>query len=223
MINILMSRSSALNASWASGTLSNYLKPNMKVAVIGYSFFGNLSEENYFDYYGENSEYQQKINDNFKEYGIKDVKWVYYYNQSLEEMTKIIKDSNILYFPGGAPDLMFDRINEKGLVDVLKAHEGIVIGSSAGAMIQLEKYHISPDNEYFKFSLHEGLGYLKDFFIEVHYRRRVKQKSSLRKMRRLFGKDIYTISDDGILVVDNNKFICLNEAKHFSNKKGIVK
>lgn len=218
-----MSRSGALNAPFAINEVKKHLKPKMKVAVIGFSFFEPLTEEEYFKYYGLDSEYQTKLLNNFLDFEITDVKWVYYFNQSMEESLKIIEESDILYFPGGAPDLMFERIKERGLLEPLKNFKGIVIGSSAGAMIQLETFHISKDNEYFKFSLNEGLAYLDNFFIEVHYRRRKAQKSSLRKIRREFRKPIFTIPDNGMLIVKGNEVLPLGEAKLFSNHKGIIK
>lgn len=218
-----MSRSGALNAPFAINEVKKHLKPKMKVAVIGFSFFEPLNEEDYFKYYGKDSEYQEKLLNNFSDFEITDLKWVYYFNQTLEESLKIINESDILYFPGGAPDLMFERIKARGLLEVLKNFKGIVIGSSAGAMIQLETFHISKDNEYFKFSLNEGLGYLEDFFIEVHYRRRRPQKSSLRKMRREFRKPIFTIPDNGMVIVDGNEVLPLGDAKLFSDHKGIIK
>lgn|SRR5690554_1805363 len=223
MINILMSRSSALVEDWSRDELNKILKPNMKAIVLGFSFFGNLNEENYFTMYGKDSEYFTKINDNFSEYNISDVNWIYYYQTNKDEAINLINNADILYLPGGAPDLMFERIKEKELLDALKAFKGIVIGSSAGAMIQLEKYHISPDNEYFKFSEHEGLGYIKDFYIEVHFRRRNKQKSSMRKMRRKYLKPIYTIPDDGMVIIKDNEIKTLKTAKKYYNYKGINK
>lgn len=223
MINILMSRSSALVEEWSKDELIKILKPNMRVVVLGFSFFGNLNENDYFLMYGKDSEYFTKISANFSEYNISDVNWIYYYQTKHNEALDLINNADILYLPGGAPDLMFERIKEKELLDALKNFKGIVIGSSAGAMIQLEKYHISPDNEYFKFSEHEGLGYINEFFIEVHYNRRIKQKSSMRKMRKKYLKPIYTIPDDGMVIVKDSKIITLNQAKKYYNKKGINK
>lgn len=223
MINILMSRSSALTSAFAKAKLKTLLKPTMSVVIIGFSFFGKLDEEEYGLEYGLNSEYDQKLKLNFSEYGIEDVKWVYYYGQTLDEQIKLIENADILYFPGGAPDLMFQRIKDKGLIDVLKTFEKIVIGSSAGAMIQLKNYHISKDNEYFNYSMNEGLGYIDDFFVEVHFRRRNKQKSSMRRVRKTYQKPIYTIPDDGMLVVEDKTVTTLGSAKLYYTKKGINK
>ena len=195
----------------------------MKVVIIGYSFFGDLLEEEYFKMYGKDSEYAIKIAELFKAYDILNVNWVYYYNMDLTISKQLISEADIVYFPGGAPDLMMDRIIEKGLLDVLRKHNKIVIGSSAGSMIQLEMYHISKDNEYFKFSTHQGLGYINDFFIEVHYERRKPQKSSMRKMRKSYLKPVYIIPGDGVLVVNDNKVVTLNTARKYYDKNGIVK
>lgn len=224
MTNILMSRSSTITKDYSYKELSKILKPNMKVVVLGFSFFDELSSNNYFNEYGRDSEYALKIANNFKLYNITNIKWIYYYETTHEESVKLIKEADIIYFPGGAPDLMMKRIKEKNLLEALRAFNKIVIGSSAGAMIQLGTYHISPDNEYHKFSINEGLGYLNNFFVEVHYNRRKKQKSSMRKVRREYKNPIYTIPDDGLLIVFEDKTIkCINTAKKMYDSKGIVK
>lgn len=223
MVNILMSRSGALNSSWAFENVSEILKKEMKVAVLGFSFFNSLTEDEYTLMYNKDSEYNLKIDEMFLDFGITDVKWIYYFNMSKEEMIKIIEEADILYLPGGAPDLMMERIIEKDILSEISSFNKIVIGSSAGAMIQLSNYHISPDNEYFKFSEHEGLGFIDSIFIEVHYAKRKKQKSSMRKMRKKYLKPIYTIPDNGMVIIENEKITTLNEASRFYNKRGINK
>lgn len=223
MVNVLLSRSSALNYLFVKNVLDEILKPNMKVVVIAFSFFGNLTKEEYNQTYSDNSEYVVKINENFNDYGITNISWLKYYDMTTDLMISLIKEADILYYPGGAPDLMFERIKEKKIFDALKSFDKIIIGSSAGSMIQLDNYHISKDNEYFKYSMNEGMGYINNMFVEVHYRRRKKQKSSLRKVRRLYKKDTYIIPDDGAIIKINEKIITLGTARKFSNKKGIIK
>lgn len=223
MTNILMSRSGALISDFAIPTLKTIIKPNMKVVILGFSFFGNLNEADYFDEYGKDSEYANKMSFLFEQYDISDVNWLYYYNSDISDAEKLLKEADILYIPGGAPDLMMKRIIDKGLLEIIKSFDKIIIGSSAGSMIQLAKFHISPDNEYNKFSLHKGLGYIDEFFIEVHYRRRRKQKSSMRKMRKTYLKPIYSIPDDGIIVKQGNKITTLGTAKKIYTKHGINK
>ena len=223
MINILMSRSEALVSNYAKDYIKDILKPDMKVIIVFFSYFNNLDEETYFEYYGLESEYLTKIKDNFSEYNITSIEPIYYYNQSREEQLKLINNADVIYFPGGAPDLMMERIKEKELLDAFNNFNKIIIGSSAGAMIQLKNYHISKDNEYFKFKEYEGLNYIDEFFIEVHFERRRPQKSSMRKMHKKYLKPVYIIPDDGMLVVNNKEVISLGSAKKYYNKKGINK
>ena len=119
----------------------------------------------------------KKMIGSFSPYGIQEssIQWIYY-DTPTEEAIQMIKKSDILYFPGGAPDQMMERFKDKNLIQAIEEHQKIYIGSSAGAMIQFEDYHISADAEYPKFSYEKGLNLLKGFSIEVHYRRRKKQK-----------------------------------------------
>lgn len=221
MINILMSRS-FLSKEWAFDEVSKYLKSDMNVLIVGFSFFGELSKNDYLAMYGKDGEYDLKMREMFDAYGIKDVNWAYYHVDSKDEIIKKINKADVLYFPGGAPDLMMERIIEVGIKEELKAFEGVVIGSSAGAMIQKDLFHISKDREYHKFGLYEGLGYLSDFHFEVHYRRRKAQKSSLRKMWKKTRKPVYGIPDYGIIIVDNGKMKLLGSAVQVYNGKGKI-
>ena len=44
-----------------------------------------------------------------------------------------------------------DRIREFDLCNTLMNHDGIAMGYSAGAVIQLAEYHLSPDEDYSEF------------------------------------------------------------------------
>lgn len=216
-----MSRS-FLSEDWAFKDISKYLKSDMSVLIIGFSFFGNLNKDDYLKMYGKDSEYDIKMRDMFSRYGIKDVSWAYYLIDDKDAIIEKINKADILYFPGGAPDLMMERIKEVGILEELKRFNKIAIGSSAGAMIQKDVFHISKDKEYHKFGLYEGLGYLSDFHFEVHYRRRKKQKSSLRRMWKSSKKKVFGIPDYGIIIVDNGNIKLINEAIQLYDKSGKI-
>lgn len=224
MINILSSRSLFAEEN-VYKILKHYIKPHFKVVVLGFSFFGDYHEEKYNLEFHENMSYDLKMKTMFAKYGIKEenVKWIYYRQTSHAQALNLIDEADIIYFPGGAPDLMMKRIIEEDLLKKLQDFNKIVMGSSAGAMIQLQQYHISKDNEYLKYEIHQGLGYIKDFFIEVHYKRRKVQKSAIRKTNKKFHKPIYTIPDNGFLIVENDICYPYLTAKKLYNKKGINK
>lgn len=214
----------------ASPKMIPYFKPyiheNDKVLIVALSHFSKHieNEEAYNSYYEKGGEYYQKMVDSFAPYGIKEsqIKWIHYFKDNQKSAIQKTKDANIIYLPGGSPDLMMMRIEAFGIKDVLESHQGLMIGSSAGAMIQMASYHISKDFDYPTFRYEKGLNLLKGFSIEVHYRRRKKQKAALRKVNRAFHQEIYAIPDDGALIVTNEGINCLATARKIYNKKGVV-
>ena len=83
---------------------------------------------------------------------------------------------------------MMDRIKEFDLYDILMQHDGILMGYSAGAVIQLAEYHLSPDDDYPEFKYYEGLPYLNDFYMEVHYEGTAVQDESIQRVLAERGK-----------------------------------
>lgn len=90
-----------------------------------------------------------------------------------------------------------------------------MIGSSAGAMIQIAEYHITPDEDYDKFKYSRGLNIIKDFGIEVHYEARDIQKQSIEKLLNEKKDLVYAITNNGGLIFDNGKTILLGEVESF--------
>lgn len=224
MTNILLSRS---HFAKFKEQLNKLILSSHKVVVVAFSFFTKQmkNEEEYNLFYDPNGEYVQKINNEFSHFGIesKQITWISYYSNNKEEAIKNIKNADILYFPGGSPDEMMERINEWQLKEVIENHQKIYMGSSAGAMIQFETYHISPDHDYKTFQIKNGLKLLTDFMIEVHYNRRIKQKKAMRKMRKKYLKPIYSIPDDGCLIVENHIVKPIFPAIQIYSKKGVIK
>ncbi|MCD4826349.1 MAG: Type 1 glutamine amidotransferase-like domain-containing protein [Acholeplasmataceae bacterium] len=226
MTHILLSRGIIGNAEMVD-ELKDIIKSEFRVCIIAFSFFDKHinSKEAYDLYYKKGGEYYQKMIDSFAPYGIKEnqISWVYYYDDTKEMAHKKINEVEIIYFPGGSPDLMMKRIIEFDLKELLESKDKIFIGSSAGAMIQFDDYHISKDVDYDCFSLQEGLSLINEFIVEVHYRRRKTQKSALRKMHRLTHKNIYGIPDDGAIIYHNKEIKTINTALQLYNKKGVIR
>ena len=226
MTNILLSRGIIGNSNMIE-YFNPYIKKTDQVCIVALSHFPKYTpdEAAYNAYYEKGGEYYQKMIDSFEPYGIKEaqIKWIHYYKDDKKSAIEKIKHADIIYFPGGAPDLMMMRINAFGIKEILEAHQGLFIGSSAGAMIQMASYHMSPDVDYPSFSYEIGLNLLKGFSIEVHYRRRKKQKAALRKVNRAFRQPIYAIPDDGALIVTQESITCIQSAKKIYNNKGVVK
>lgn len=223
MINVLMSRGNLGKDNYVE-VLSKYLKEDHKVVIVCLSYFPFMfkTKKEYEAYYSKNGEYYEKMIEAFKPYGIKEENISIILEDDKTAIEKITM-SDVIYFPGGAPDLFMERIKKMGLKEHLEVKDKIYIGSSAGAMIQLNEYHISKDNEYHKFSYEEGLNLLNGFHIEVHYHRRRVQKSGMKNVFRKYREPIYVLPDDGLIVVDNGEIKSYFSAKLLYNHKGIVK
>jgi len=226
MINILMSRG-ILGTEPLVQELNGVISKDHRVAVLLYSFFSkDLSTPEAYDrFYAFEGENTQKIIGYFTPYGIdpSTISWINYYHDDHDVAIKKIKDADILYFPGGAPDEMMQRIIEKGLKDAIEEHQKIYIGSSAGAMIQFKHYHISKDFDYPRFSYEEGLNLLTGFSVEVHYRRRKKQKAAMKKVFRAFHHPILIIPDDGAVMIEGDEITLIETADVMYDQKGIFR
>ena len=226
MTNILMSRG-ILGHPMMVETVKKYIKSTDKVLVVAFSFFDNQfkDKKTYLEFYSPGGEYYIKIIDAFLPYGIKEsqIEWLYYYTDNNSSALKKIKNANIIYFPGGSPQLMMKRIHEFQIKEALESPDKVFIGSSAGAMIQLDHYHISPDADHKKFSYEEGLNLISGISIEVHYRRKKKQKSALRKVNRAYRHPIIAIPDEGAVIMDNEAVHLLGNAFLMYGKKGVIR
>ena len=145
------------------------------------------------------------------------ITFVNYFEDTKESAKQKIENADILYFTGGLPDRMMDRIKEFDLVDMVRKHNGIVMGYSAGALIQLSEYHLSPDKDYKEFQYYDGLGYLDDFYLEVHYENTKIQNEAIERVLSERGKKVYaTAFMSGGIIVDNGNIKLIGDVKTFS-------
>ncbi len=226
MIHILMSR-----GILGHPRMVEHVKPclvdRQKVVIIALSYFEKHlgDSKTYLEYYAPGSAYHQKIIDSFAPYGIKekDITWILDHQDTTASATKKIKEADILYLPGGSPTELMARLKALDINAAIEAHQGVLVGSSAGAMVQFNRYHITPDHDFHRFSDEEGLDLLKGFAIEVHYQRRKKQKKALRKVRREHGIPIYGIPDEGAIIVTNGDITLIHPARQLYTPKGVVR
>lgn len=203
--------------------LKNYIKPNHSVAVIALAFrdsqVKSLADWNLL-YGKENSKYYSKIVNGLAAYGISEdnIKFINYYTDSKESAAQKIISSDIIYFLGGLPDRMLDRIMELGLYHTLMKFDGIVMGYSAGALIQLAEYHLSPDDDYPEFKYCKGLPYLDNFYLQVHYEDTKAQNESIKRVISERKKTVYaTDFKFSSILVDNGNIKLIGNVKTFNN------
>lgn len=206
MINILFD---CPNIDDFYNDLKGYFNEKTKVCVIAFSFYDDwvYDSDSWDKVFGRGvgNCYFETI-DSFKPFGVKEenIVFINYFEDSRESAIKKINNADVLYFTGGLPDRMMERIKDFGLEEAIMAHEGIVMGYSAGAVIQLKEYHLYPDGDYSEFGYYEGLSMLEGFYLEVHYRGLDVQDESVKRCLKERGKTVYVTSDKGggIIVED---------------------
>ena len=224
MINILL-EGYDIDAVWLYDELKKYIKPTHSVAVVAFSFRDNrvksIEDWNLL-YSKESGKLYAEITGGFVSYGIPEcnIKFINYFEDTKESAAQKIAKADIIYFLGGLPDRMMDRIKEFELYDILMNHDGIVMGYSAGAVIQLSEYHLSPDDDYPEFQYYKGLPYLNDFYLEVHYDDTEIQNDAIQRVITDRGKPVYaTASGAGAILIDNGNMKLIGNVKVFNNSK----
>lgn len=224
MINILL-EGYDIDADWLRDDLKKYIEPTHSVAVVAFSFRDNrvksIEDWNLL-YSKESGKFYAGIIGGFEFYGIpeRNITFVNYFEDTKETAAQKIANADIIYFLGGLPDRMMDRIKEFELYDILMNHNGIVIGYSAGAVIQLSEYHLSPDDDYPEFQYYKGLPYLNDFYLEVHYKGTEIQNALIQRVIVERGKPVYaTAAGAGAILIDNGSVKLIGNVKAFNNQK----
>jgi len=220
MINILL-EGYDIDAPWLYNKLKKYIQPYHSVVVVAFSFresrVKSLSDWNAL-YDKKLGKFYNGIVDGFTAYGIleENIEFINYFTDTKETAAQKIKNADIVYFLGGLPDRMVDRIKEFDLYDTLMQHKGIVMGYSAGAVIQLAEYHLSPDDDYPEFNYYEGIPYLQDFYMEIHYEGTAVQNEAIQRVIAERGKPVYaTTVQTGAILVDNENIKLLGDVKMF--------
>lgn len=219
MVNMLFSLYN-FNEKWAKNIVSKYINSNNRVLIIPFSFDEDIKSD--MEWQSEFNKYKGRhykvIEKTFSSYGVseKNIKCINYFKDTKESAKDKIKNSDVIFFTGGLPDKMMYRLNEFDLINEIENFKGIIIGSSAGAMIQIKDYHITPDEDYNTFSYNKGLNLIKNFDIEVHYEGTETQEKYINKVLNEKSDTVYAIKNTGGIIIDNNVTTLLGDTCTFS-------
>lgn len=207
MVNILFD---CPNIQEFTEELCKYFKKGDKVAVVAFSFYDDYvyDEQSWEVLFGKGGNCYNETVDGLAPFGITpdDISFINYFKDTKEYAKRKVEEADIIYFTGGLPDRMMDRIKEFELEGVLLTHSGVVMGYSAGAVIQLREYHLYPDGDYSDYGYYEGLAYLDGFYHEVHYEARPEQDESIRRVLRERGKTVYVShTRKGGIIIENGE------------------
>lgn len=222
MVNILSS-SAVYSAPWCREELQPFFHDTTKVLIIPFSFRDDVDtsgklQELYDPEYGK---YYSFVTTPLIELGVKaqNITFLDYFDRNIGRALEKIAKSDVIYFTGGLPDRMVERIVDYGIMDALKAYDGVVMGFSAGAMVQLDGYHITPDKDYPEYCECRGIGYVDAFDIEVHFVESEAQLKGIDRAVRSFGKKVYAIAEDGLLLVQDGEIRCIGNVTEYDLEK----
>ncbi|WP_339217364.1 Type 1 glutamine amidotransferase-like domain-containing protein [Ornithinibacillus sp. FSL M8-0202] len=186
--------------------ISHHVKKDSKLLIIPFA-----TEENRLD------SWYNSAKKTFEDIGVSHLDIL---NQRLtsQEMQSKIKEHEVLYFTGGRPEKLMERLIDKELVTSIRGHSGLLIGVSAGALAFSKDCIITKDEDYPETLVIKGLG-LVDFSVEVHYRDGMDEELIHLSEKR----DIYAIQNGSGLFWDGEVMTPIISIIHFQkgNKKVI--
>lgn len=217
MVNILLNNP-AISAKWCKRRLSRYIRHGKKVLIVPFSYHEDYlpDEEAWERYFSPGGEQYEQLVPPLLEMGVKlrDIAFVNYFTDTPKTMGKLIHHADVIYFTGGWPDKMMDRLWEFGCISQLSNFHGTVMGFSAGAMIQFDFFHITPEEEDQSFKYYEGLDMIEGFDIEVHFHGSDVQKECINQTIRDTGRPVFAMEENGGLIIDGDQFTPIGKV-HF--------
>ena len=194
--------------SSAKKQIKKIIKEDAKVAIFPWAFPAEIDSHKLNNEYFKKGEkrYNKYINV-LKEINIKEenITICDCYAFSTQKLKRIINQSDILLFPGGNPEMLFYNIlHRTELLYYLKHTQKIIIGESAGAVLQFERYFATAENNFYKyFAFYDGIGVINDpFYIDVHTNEDKDYQKVLQEVANKKSKPIYALLDDGCLIYD---------------------
>lgn len=221
MTNILLNIYE-FQAPWAKPVLGSILKPEHRVTILTMSHGNEVPDRAAWeDMYLPGQPVYNALTAAYGAYGIpaENIQFVSWYHDAPETALEKIGEADVLFLTGGLPDVFYERLEEWGLVEPMQQFPGIVMGCSAGAMMQMTEYHITPDEDYDTYGYYPGLALLEGFEPEVHYAASAVQKESIRRYLRERRKPVYAMTNRGGLVVQNGKITPMGEVTLFRNEQ----
>ena len=186
--------------------LKELIKSNCKVTIFPWSFPCELDSDKLLnDYFARNGKRYNKYVERLKKIGINEsnITIADCYGMESEKIKKLINSSDVLLFTGGNPEMFFNKVVHKSecLYDI-KHYKGIIVGESAGTLLQQERYFITAKNNYYKyFAFYDGFGVINDpFYIDVHSIRDSYYVKKLKNIANSTKKCVYQLFNDGVII-----------------------
>lgn len=208
MANVLLNLSN-FDAPWAYASLAQYLTPDKKVLILPLSYHEDWITDalEWQHEYGKGTDGYEMLIRPFLSYGIpeKNIRWINYYEDDEVSARHKLEWADVLFFTGGYPDWMLQRLYDFELEDAVRNFDGVIMGTSAGALIQLEEYHLTPEEDY-EFQYQYGLGILSGFDLEVHYEEDARHLEAIIRTIEEKNVPVIAVPNEGGVLIDGDHF-----------------
>ena len=214
MTNVLLNYYN-FDGEWARPHLTKIFKSKPRVLILPLAYRETQAWDNdsFLAIYGKGGEKYDNILRPFLSYGYaeQDITWLNPYDGS--NHAKLIKNADLLFFTGGMPEKAIERMQQLGIVDAVKGFNGTVMGASAGAMLQLETYHITPDEDYSEYGVWHGLALVRGIDLEVHYLATDIQRECSARAVQQIKLPVYQMWHEGGLLIENGKITVMGRVE----------
>lgn len=218
MTNILLNYYN-FDGKWTEWKLDKYFRNKRTVIVpLAYRETQVWDNDSWLSLYGKGGEKYDNILRPFLYYGLaeREIAWLNYYD-SKTDFHKLLQEAEVIFFTGGMPEKAIARMHELGIVDDIKRSSAVIAGASAGAMLQLERYHITPDEDYSEYELCSGLGLISGLDLEVHFLDTPLQNECTHRAIKDLQLPVYQMWHEGGLLVENGVVTTLGNVRKISS------
>lgn len=219
-MNVLLNINNFSN-DFAFAYLKDIIKPHHRVLIFPFAYHEDYihNAEEYAQHFSKGCQEIEEIIAEFSEYGVsrKNIKIVNYYTDSRQQIKSKIYHSDILFFTGGYPDRILYRLDDRNIRNYILKFPGIVMGTSAGAMIQFDKYHVTPEDDTQTYDFQFGLGLISGFDIEVHFEENETHLKSIEQALIDNDVPVYALPNDSGLIVDDGEITIMGDVTIYRN------
>lgn len=193
-----------------------------KLAIFPWTFadekMKNISE----DFLEEGGRHYEKYISQMEILGItrNKIQFINPYKISRDKIIKILNSCDGIFIPGGNPEMFMTLAIRLKVLDLLTNYTGIIIGESAGSVLQFPIYGLPIQNNYYECnSFYNGFGAIKcNFSIDVHTQDNIEYLKNIQLLANKKNICIYTIPNDSYILINRKT----NEIFKFGNINTIL-
>lgn len=156
----------------------------------------------------------------FKDFGVtEDHFYIVHPKDDKETIKSRFTYCDIIFLAGGHMCVLDQLLNNFGLWKLIKMCDKHIIGVSAGALLQLDKYDITPyiDKDYDYYEVCEGLGLVKNLRLIVHYKDDYdKHHEIIQYLTDIIVEEMYESNKDIMLIaLSDNEGIVIDDEEDY--------